>query len=274
MEDANNLSKFGNVFQSKCLGILISDRAFVERIIDILSPDYFDTDAFKWSVKYVMSYFPKYKEIPTMEVLAIETQKIEDPVLQMAVKETLKLSYNQIISSDIPYVREQFLEFCKHQKLKNAIWEANSLLKQEDYDGIWKVINDASKAGIERNLGHDYFNDFDSRMSESARDVVKTGWDLIDGHLDGGLGKGELGFVVAPAGSGKCVGPNTEIEIEYEEMGIPVIGNSGKEYIIWIKPFDKYEFDNKILSGWQIGNIFFELEKLKSRLVEVENIQR
>ena len=40
-------------------------------------------------------------------------------------------------------------------------------------------------------------------MSEMARETIKTNWSMIDTHLAGGLGKGELGFIVAPAGSGK-----------------------------------------------------------------------
>jgi replicative DNA helicase len=56
---------------------------------------------------------------------------------------------------------------------------------------------------MEKHIGHDYMKDIDLRMSEMARDAVKTNWDVIDDLLDGGLAKGELGFVVAPAGSGK-----------------------------------------------------------------------
>ena len=271
--DINNLKKFGNMFQSKCLGILVSDRAFLERIIEILSPDYFETDAHKWIVKFIMDYFPKYREIPTMEVFSVEVKKIKDPVLHAAIKEQAKLAYAQVSAKDITYIKEQFLEFCKNQKLKNALSDASDLLKIGNYEGIWNIINEASRAGLERNLGHDYFTDVDNRMSDAARETIKTNWPIIDSHLDGGLGKGELGFIVAPAGSGKCVGPNTVIEIKYMETGIPIIGNSGKEYIIWIKPFNKYEFDGKLLFGWQIDNIFFEIEKIKSHLLEQENIQ-
>jgi replicative DNA helicase len=201
--EINNLKKFGKTFQDKCLGILVSDRAFLERIADILSPDYFETDAHKWIISFLTGYFPKYREIPTMEVFAVEIQKIPDSVMQAAVKEQVKAAYRQVSASDTTYVKEQFLEFCKNQKLKNAIEEASHLLNKADYEGIWKVIDEASKAGIERDLGHDYYADIDQRMSESVRDVIKTNWDLIDTHLDGGLGKGELGFIVAPAGSGK-----------------------------------------------------------------------
>ena len=77
------------------------------------------------------------------------------------------------------------------------------MLKEGDYDGIWHAINEASKAGIERDLGHEYLTEMEQRMSAMAREVVKTNWPMIDILMDGGLGKGELGFIVAPAGSGK-----------------------------------------------------------------------
>jgi len=201
--EMNTLKKFGPVFQTKCIAILISDRVFLERISDILSPDYFEADAHKWIVNLVLKYFPQYREVPTKEVFKVEIQKIGDVVLQTAIFEQVKAAYVQVSSTDTDYVKETFLQFCRNQKLKNAIYQAHDYLKRGDYDNIWHVINEASRAGIERNLGHDYMTEFDARMSDAARETIKTNWELIDGHLDGGLGKGELGFIVAPAGSGK-----------------------------------------------------------------------
>ncbi len=203
-EETNNLKKFGVAFQSKCLAAIISDRAFLERIIDIMSPDFWETDAHKWAVKFITGYFPMYKDVPTMPVFACEIMKIQDVVLNAAVKEQVKAAFIEMTTAkDLPYVKEQFLSFCKNQKLKNAIFASQILLKEGDYEGIWTVINEASKAGMERNIGHDYFEEFDLRMSELARETIKTNWKMIDTHLAGGLGKGDLGFIVAPAGSGK-----------------------------------------------------------------------
>jgi replicative DNA helicase len=202
--EVNNLKKFGTPFQAKCLAAMLSDRAFLERIIDIVSPEYFETDAHKWVVKFVSTYFPAYRDIPTMSVFACEIMQIQDPLMQIAVREQVKMAYNEVSTAkDLKYVKEQFLGFCRNQKLKNAIWASQVLLKEGDYEGIWHVINEASKAGMERNLGHEYLAEMDQRMSAMAREVIKTNWSIIDTHLDGGLGKGELGFVVAPAGSGK-----------------------------------------------------------------------
>ena len=59
------------------------------------------------------------------------------------------------------------------------------------------------KAGAERDVGHDYLEDFEERYSETARVTSPTPWDLINELMQGGLGAGELGVIVAPAGIGK-----------------------------------------------------------------------
>ena len=84
------------------------------------------------------------------------------------------------------------------------------------------MVDEALKAGMERNLGHEYLVDIEKRMSEMCRDTIKTNWEVIDQLLDGGLAKGELGFVVAPAGSGKSW-LLTKIGSEAMRMGKTVV---------------------------------------------------
>ena len=58
------------------------------------------------------------------------------------------------------------------------------------------------KAGTTRDLGHDYIISLETRLADSARVTVKTPWDVVNDIMDGGLGAGELGVIVAPAGIG------------------------------------------------------------------------
>lgn len=203
--DVNNLKVYGNVFQSKCIAALVSDKSFLERIVDILSPDHFETDAHKWTIKLIIAYFLKYKELPTFEVFKMEINSIPETqeVLRMSVVEEVKKAYSHISDSDVTYVKEQFLTYCKQMKLKDAILKSADFLNRGDYESIKHEIDEAMRAGVERNLGHEYLTDVETRMSLMARTCIKTGWDIIDQRMDGGLGKGELGFIVAPAGSGK-----------------------------------------------------------------------
>lgn len=202
-ENIDTLRKYGAEFQAKCILCLLKESKFIEQIFDILSIDYFETDANRWIVEKIRDYFIKFKTTPTGNVFKIEVDKLENEILKTTITEQLKIIASKAKDTDLPYVKEQFLEFCVNQKMKNAILASVDLLKLGQYDQIKHVVDEARKAGMERNIGHDYFGDVDIRMSEAARSFIKTGWDPIDDLLDGGLAKGELGFVVAPAGSGK-----------------------------------------------------------------------
>ena len=76
-------------------------------------------------------------------------------------------------------------------------------MENKDYDGIKSIIDEAMKAGTTKDLGHDYIPSFNLRLEESTRSTVKTPWDVVNDIMDGGLGSGELGVIVAPAGIGK-----------------------------------------------------------------------
>ena len=47
------------------------------------------------------------------------------------------------------------------------------------------------KAGIEKNIGHEQVHDIEARYSETTRETVSTGWDIINELTQGGLGGGE-----------------------------------------------------------------------------------
>jgi hypothetical protein len=199
----DNLKKFGSEFQTKCIASLVSDKAFLERIMDILAPEYFESDANKWIVDETCKYFLQYKDVPTLTVYKVRTDVIENEVLKKSVVDQLRNIFLKVSDSDIRYVKETFLEFCKNQRLKNAMLQGVEFLKLGDYESIRSEIDKALKAGCERNLGHDYLEDVDKRLSDIARSCVRTGWPLIDQLADGGLGPGELGVIISSAGGGK-----------------------------------------------------------------------
>ena len=266
MEKIENLKKFGADFQHKCLSALVSDKAFIERISDIIEHHFFETDAYQWICKETINYFNEYKSVPTLTVFKVKIDTITNETLKMSYIDALKQVYSKVTADDLNFVKEEFLLFCKNQILKKAILDSVEHLNSGEYDRIKQVVDHAMKAGMERNVGHVYEEDVEARMSMAIRNVVPTGWDLIDKLLDGGLGAGELGIFAGNPGGGKCVGGNTEIEIEYMDTGIEFTGNSGEKHIMWFSPFDKFEFDGKMLFGWQIDNILYELKKLENQV--------
>jgi hypothetical protein len=198
----NSLSAYGHDFQIKTLSSLLTHKEFLINIHDIISDEYFDNQAIKWCVSEILNYFEKYHTVPTLEVLKIELQKVENEVLQIAIKEQLKLAY---ISSDhdLRYVQEEFTNFCKNQQLKKALLTSVDLLKAGDFDGIRYLVDNALKAGNDKNLGHEYVKDIEDRYREDSRTIIPTPWELINNLLQGGLGNGDFGLIFGNPGGGK-----------------------------------------------------------------------
>ena len=198
-----NFNQFGPTFQAKIISSLLSDNKFIQTISDILESKYFDSDANKWLVKEISKYFIEYRKAPTLEVLKIKITQMDDEILKVSVVENLKEAWRNIEATDLEFVKQETLGFCKNQVLKGAIVDAVDLLEQKKYDEIKTIIDAAMKAGSERDLGHDYIISLEDRLTDSVRATLTTPWDSVNGVMDGGLGGGELGVLVAPAGIGK-----------------------------------------------------------------------
>lgn len=200
----DNLSKFGSAFQIKAISVMLTDRNFLDQASDIIDPKHFESDSHSWIVNRILWYFSAYKDLPSMDVFKKELDKITaDDVLKVAIVSSLRDVYKNTTSGDISYIKDEYLAFCKNQALKNAILRAADKLQTGDWDGIKSLIDKAMTAGQERNYGHNWKEDMLKRLTRVARDTIPTGWDIIDQITDGGLGKGELGVIVAPPGIGK-----------------------------------------------------------------------
>ena len=199
----DKLSEYGWGFQVKVLSAMFTDRLFLQQITDIIQPEYFESDANSWLLEVIVDHFREYKSPPTKDVLKVKVTSIENDVLKTAILEQLKEVFRYMESDDLTFVKDEILKFCKNQEIKRAIMDSVGLLKMGNYDAIKSKIDDAMKAGADTDIGLEYKTDVAIRYSESARNTMTTGWDVVDDLMDGGLGHGELGVVMAPAGIGK-----------------------------------------------------------------------
>ena len=200
---SDKLSDFGYNFQIKIIASLFTDRAYLQQINDLLEPNMFESEANYFIVDTIKKYFETYKSPPTMEVMKVQVEEVDNDVLKTTVVDHLKDAYKQLESEDLEFVKEKTLMFCKNQNLKRAIIKSVDMLKDNDFESIKTIIDESLKAGSDREVGHEYLEEIDLRYEESVRNAITTGWEVIDDLADGGLGKGELGVMVAPAGIGK-----------------------------------------------------------------------
>ena len=198
----NSINQYGSDFQIKVLSSLLTHKEFLTNIHDIISDEYFENQAQKWAIKEILKYYDKYHTTPSLEVLKVELQKVDNDVLQVSIKEQLKLAY-VTSDEDLEYVREEFTNFCKNQQLKKALMTSVDLLKAGDFDGIRTIVDNALKAGQDKNLGHEYNKNIEDRYRKNSRITIPTPWERINELLQGGLGNGDFGLIFGNPGGGK-----------------------------------------------------------------------
>ena len=202
MAALEKLTHYGKPFQIKVLGSLLTDKKFILNIRDMIRPDYFDADSHKWIIETIISYFDKYHTNVTMEVLKVELKKIENEVLKTAVKQELRNSY-EASQADLEYIQEEFTNFCKNQELKAALLESADLMKSGDFESIRGKIEHALRAGMDKDIGHEYNKDLETRYREDYRPTIPTPWPSINKMIQGGWGPGDLSIVFGNPGGGK-----------------------------------------------------------------------
>ena len=203
MQEQDTLSKFGQSFQSKVISSLLVDLKMLDALNEIIHTKFFESEANKWIVEEIKDYYNQYKTQPTLDVFKVQLEKLENPSLKKQVVEQLRVAYTQIGNADLQYVKDEFSSFCRNQNLKNVIVQSVDLLKNGNYDRIKELVDAAMKVGIETDLGHEYIEDYIQRTEEIDRKTVATDWSCVNELMDGGLGPGELGVIVAPSGVGK-----------------------------------------------------------------------
>ena len=189
-KQTDTLSKYGQSFQSKVVSSLLVDGKFLDTISEITTAKFFENDANKWIISEILAYHSEYRKPPTLDVFKSQLSKVDNEVLKKTVVEQLRHVFTNVGNVDLDYIKDEFKNFCINQNLKGVILQSVDLLQAGSYDRIKDLVDSA-------------IEDFDLRAEELNRTTVPTKWNPINDLMDGGLGPGELGVVVAPSGVGK-----------------------------------------------------------------------
>jgi replicative DNA helicase len=203
MGNLQKLVQYGNVFQVKVIGALLTQRDFLLNISDSLDSEYFENPSHKWIVDYIIVYFEQYHTYPTAETLSIEIKKIDNEILRISLVESIREAYKLADASDLEWVEKEFSSFCQNQQMKKAIMTSVDLLNLGDYDGIKQLINRALKATEDKNTGLNYKVDIETRYRDDDRRAIPFPWEVFNNLTQGGYGKGDLVLVFGNPGGGK-----------------------------------------------------------------------
>lgn len=268
------LNQYGNTFQLKVIANLLKstnkvegNNDFIAQIFDILTPDFFESDANQFIVSKIIDYYKKYLTVPTSEFFTVQLDTLDD-ITKEAVRENLKDVYKYIEGApDLDYIKDEFLEFCQNQNMKHAILSSVDLLKNKDYDSIKKLVDDALKFGkSKRDLGHVYEDMIDDRLIKNPRtNVIELEWPIINEITDGGIGAGDLMIFVGAAGSGKSWAL-TSLGLHALKMGKNVL-----HFTLELNEnYTGMRYDSKLI-GIPSQNLKFHIDDLRFKIMSEIN---
>jgi replicative DNA helicase len=183
----------------------------MRKVFPFLKGEYFTDTSDKIIYKLITDFVTKYNKPPTVEILEIALQNSNEP--EQVFKDTndnLKL----LVASDP--VNDQWLideteRFCKDKAVYNAILTSIGILEEKDKkftkDSIPSLLQDALGVSFDRSVGHDYFDDSDSRYEfyHRVESRIPFDIDLLNKITQGGLPNKTLNIALAGTGVGKSL---------------------------------------------------------------------
>jgi len=271
MSDTTSVAKeslgyLGPSYQLKVLWQILTNVEFGNNIVPNLQSSYFDVPVQKKLLALIKKYLDHNSKVPQIGNMSI-VEHINASNYSEVEKEELHGTVKRIINWD-KTIRIGS-EDDDSAAIQDYVW---MFVKQQEYKKFADSIYDKIKKGtLEKNvhffeethrklalLGHrddfgkDIFDDVESALVVNYRNPIPTGIKAIDQAMGGGLGKGEIGIILAPFGVGKTTIltkiANTAFGVEKNVLQLVFEDNVDdvrrKHYAIWSKvPLSQFEID-------------------------------
>lgn len=187
----------------------MSDREWAAQMVEVMNPSFFDVNYLQYLSERFFSYYTKYKCFPTMGLLVTiikdDLSQKDDSILRDQIVSYLHRIKTNPHVTDLNYVKDKTLDFCRKQAFKEALEESVELIQTEKFESVLTLMRKAVSVGLPSSSGHDFFEDAEARFIKINRQACPTGLPKLDAKdiLRGGLGRGEIGVVTANTGVGK-----------------------------------------------------------------------
>lgn len=201
-----DLGYLGEDFQIELVKCFIEDQTFFKDIEPIVNQNMFTEENLRRIVGYMKD---RYKLVG-----AVATYKDLDTLIRSKVSDAISVEKCLAVLNKIKTTTTRGIDliegysenFFKQQNLTRAINEAYDIIKQgntERYNDIEDIVRKALESNNRKDMGFRVFDNMEEALSEDYRCTIPTGADRLDEAFYGGLGKGELGIIIAPSSVGK-----------------------------------------------------------------------
>lgn len=201
-----NLGFLGENFQYKLIHQFMENHTFFEDLCSIIDQNMFTDPNLKIFVGVMKNYFEREGNVPSYDMMEIELRDISHSDKELETYLAIIEKIHNTTTEGVDRIKDLAERFFRQQ---NIVKTANEILRiagngdVAKYDTCVGLLNDAMTQGLHNDFGECVFDHIGETLSDDYRCPIPTGIDKIDETLEGGLGKGELGVIIAPSGIGK-----------------------------------------------------------------------
>ena len=185
-------------FRLKIIALMLKP-AWLARYGSIIMPEYFEQEDEHAVVEAIRNHHTAYQRPPS------DVDDMHD-VLHGNYGDTVKSIYIGVDEWDLQYASDMIVQFCREQAAKLAVLNSLKDIGDGDLASVVDRMQQAMKVGSDvGDTGLDLKQNFDDWYDKALRSKLPTGMLHLDIAMDGGLGDGELGLILAPPNSGKSM---------------------------------------------------------------------
>ena len=205
-QDRKNLGYLGESFQYRLTHEFMANHTFFEDLSGIVNQNMFTDPNLKIFVGTMKNFFEREGHVPSYDLMEIELRSMSRSEKDEATFKAVMDKIRSTPTDGVERIKDLAERFFKQQ---NIIKTANEILKiagdgdTRKYDECVSLLNEALSKGSHDDMGEGPFDHISETLSDDYRITIPTGIGKVDETLEGGLGKGELGVIIAPSGIGK-----------------------------------------------------------------------
>lgn len=203
-----------NRLELSILKNLIYNDEYARKVLPFIQTEYFSDINERTVYNEIKEFVEKYKNLPTYEALVInftESKNLTEEQVRNSIQILSDIKANKDDPTDIQWLTENTEKFCQDKALYNAIMESVTILDDKSSKKakgeIPKILSDALGVSFDRNVGHDYINDYEDRYEFYHRKEERIPFDLdfFNKITKGGLPNKTLNIALAGTGVGKSL---------------------------------------------------------------------
>ena len=190
---------------------LVYNEEYLRKVLPFIEPDYFNDRSERVVFEHITKYAAEYNSLITKEVLQIEIEDRRD-ISQDEVK-NIYGTINELedIECDFEWLSDTTEKWCRDRAIYLALMESIKIADGQDdkknRDAIPTILSDALSVSFNRNVGHDYLEDYEERYELYNKKESRIQFDLeyFNKITKGGLPNKTLNIALAGTGVGKSL---------------------------------------------------------------------